>query len=203
MDITPENPYRSLDSCLRMQSTTDKVIHMSRELWFQWYSGGFPYYFIQENAFSRSLKYSSMQNTPRPQLYSQTRETSTLYLFLIKLRGTWCWLTIVHEISEKEARLCSSSRFAWFWIRMNNFTFSFLHQTCGGSICAGGLLCYKILFDEIPNICRIAINFFWLRGKPTCASTISIKCFHLSQVSDNEKGLLKPAIRWLLVLCKN
>ena len=65
-DITPENSYRSLDSCLRMQSTTDKVIHMSRELWVQWYSGGFRYYFIQENAFSRSLKYRSMQNTPRP-----------------------------------------------------------------------------------------------------------------------------------------
>ena len=126
MDITPENPYRSLDSCLRMQSTTDKVIHMSRELWFQWYSGGFQYYFIQENALSRSLKYRSMQNTPSPQLYSQTRETSTLCLFLC-LRGMWCWLTFVHEIPEKEARPYSSFRFAWFWIRINNFTFSFLH----------------------------------------------------------------------------
>ena len=126
MDITPENPYRSLDSCLRMQSTTDKVIHMSRELWFQWYSGGFQYYFIQENALSRSLKYRSMQNTPSPQLYSQTRETSTLYLFLC-LRGMWCWLMRVHEISEKEARLYSSSRFAWLWIKINNFTFSCFH----------------------------------------------------------------------------
>ena len=126
MDITPENPYRSLDSCLRMQSTTDKVIHMSRELWFQWYSGGFQYYFIQENALSRSLKYRSMQNTPSPQLYSQTRETSTLYLFLC-LRGMWCWLTFVHEIPEKEARPYSSFRFGWFWISINNFTFSFLH----------------------------------------------------------------------------
>ena len=114
-------------TCLRMQSTTDKVIHMSRELWFQWYSGGFRYYFIQENAFSRSLRYRSMQIHRDPQLYSQTRETSTLYLFLIKLRGTWCWLTFVHEIPEKEARLYSSSRFAWFWIRKNNFIFSFLH----------------------------------------------------------------------------
>ena len=62
-----------------------------------------------------------------PQLYSQKRETSTLCLFLVKLRGMWCWLTCVHKSSEKEARLYSSSRFAWLWIRINNFTFSFLH----------------------------------------------------------------------------
>ena len=64
--------------------------------------------------------------------------------------------------SEKEARLYSSSRFAWLWIRINNSHSRFFIKRAGP-----GQEVYfvtKYYFMKFP-IFAFATNFFWLRGQ--------------------------------------